>query len=117
MCIRDRFKGINQETALKFFKKHGFCNGEKIKQYKGSLLIIHAKNDQIIPFEQGEILYNNCPSRNKSLLSIPNANHNNILSINPEKYFEEIEKLFALTSHYMAMGGLEGIPKDDKDLR
>ena len=35
---------------------------------------------------------------------------------NPQ-YFEEIEKLFALTSHYMAMGGLEGIPKDDKVLR
>jgi len=35
---------------------------------------------------------------------------------NPQ-YFEEIEKLFTLTSHYMAMGGLEGIPKDDKDLR
>ena len=37
--------------------------------------------------------------------------------MNNPQYMVEIEKLFALTSHYMAMGGLEGIPKGDEDLR
>mgnify|MGYP001413293475 CR=1 FL=1 len=74
-----------------FNKKDGFLNGEKIKQYAGPLLIIHAAQDHIIPFSQGELLYTLCPSKNKKLLPIPNANHNNILGINPQKYFNEIE--------------------------
>ena len=74
-----------------FNKKDGFLNGEKIKQYAGPLLIIHAEQDHIIPFSQSELLYTLCPSNNKKLLPIPNANHNNILGINPQKYFDEIE--------------------------
>jgi len=35
---------------------------------------------------------------------------------NPQHH-EEIEKLFALTNHYMAKGGIGGIPKSDDDLR
>ena len=35
---------------------------------------------------------------------------------NPQ-YNKEIEKLFAFTSHYMAVGGIGEIPKSDKDLR
>ena len=74
-----------------FSKDDGFLNGEKIKNYKGKLLIIHATEDHIIPFNQGEILLNNCPSKNKALIPISNANHNNILSVNINKYFEVIE--------------------------
>ena len=73
-----------------FTKEDGFLNGEKIKAYKGPLLIIHAKQDHIIPFSQGELLYNSCPSENKKLLPIPNANHNNILAVSFQKYFTEI---------------------------
>ena len=74
-----------------FKKKDGFLNGEKIKKYIGPLLIIHAEQDHIIPFGQGELLYHFCPSNNKKFLSIPKANHNNILSVGFQKYFEEVE--------------------------
>ena len=74
-----------------FKKKDGFLNGEKIKEYIGPLLIIHAKQDHIIPFSQGELLYHSCPSEKKTFISIPNANHNNILGIDPKKYFEAVE--------------------------
>ena len=74
-----------------FTKEEGFLNGEKIKKYSGPLLIIHAEQDHIIPFSQGELLYTLCPSNNKKLLPIPNANHNNILGISFQKYFEEVE--------------------------
>tara|TARA_Y100000590_G_scaffold218674_1_gene247732 strand:+ start:1067 stop:1873 length:807 start_codon:yes stop_codon:yes gene_type:complete len=75
-----------------FLKEDGFLNGEKIKKYEGPLLVIHAKEDHIVPFSQGKLLHNNCPSKNKRLISIPNANHNNILSISFKMYFDEIEK-------------------------
>ena len=74
-----------------FERKDGFLNGEKIKEYTGPLLIIHAEQDHIVPFTQGELLYISCPSENKKLLPIPNANHNNILGVSFQKYFEEVE--------------------------
>ena len=75
-----------------FQKEDGFLNGEKIKKYTGPLLVIHAEKDHIIPFRQGEELLNLCPSDNKKLLPIPNANHNNILGVSFQKYFEEVER-------------------------
>ena len=77
--------------SVGFKKEDGFLNGEKIKNYTGPLLIIHAEQDHIIPFSQGELLYTLCPSNNKKLLPIPNANHNNILGVAPQKYFMEVE--------------------------
>ena len=83
--------GITAKQAG-FKKENGFLNGEKIKKYSGPLLIIHAQEDHIVPLTQGELLYNSCPSKNKKFLPIPNANHNNILAVNPQKYFTEIHK-------------------------
>jgi len=79
-----------------FNKKDGFLNGEKIKKYPGPLLIIHADQDHIIPFSQGELLYTLCPSKNKKILPIPNANHNNILGVSPQQYFKEVENFIKL---------------------
>ncbi len=75
-----------------FAKKDGFLNGKKIKEYKGPLLIIHAEQDHIVPFRQGELLYHLCPSENKIFLPIPNANHNNILEMSFQQYFDEVER-------------------------
>ena len=86
------FKLIGTTAQLAGFKKgDGFLNREKIKNYAGPLLIIHAEQDHIVPFSQGELLYNSCPSKDKKFLPIPNANHNNILGVSPQKYFEEVE--------------------------
>ena len=82
--------GITAEQAG-FQKEDGFLNGEKIKKYIGPLLVIHAEEDHIVPFSQGEKLLNLCPSDNKKLLPIPNANHNNILGVSFQKYFDEVE--------------------------
>ena len=73
-----------------FTREDGFLNGEKIKRYTGPLLIIHAKQDHIVPFRQGEILYNSCPSESKKMISVLNANHNNILSVSFQKYIAEV---------------------------
>ena len=81
-----------------FSKEDGFLNGEKIQKYKGPLLIIHAEQDHIIPYSQGELLYNYCPSMKKTMIPIPNANHNNILGVSSQKYFEEVEKFINVVS-------------------
>jgi len=83
--------GITAEQAG-FQKEDGFLNGEKIKKYIGPLLVIHAEEDHIVPFSQGQDLHDSCPSKEKTSLSIPNANHNNILEVSFQKYFEEITR-------------------------
>jgi len=75
-----------------FTKGDGFLNREKINHYTGPLLIIHAEQDHIVPYSQGEQLYSSCPATKKTLVSIPNANHNNILGVGFQKYFEEVER-------------------------
>ena len=83
--------GITAEQAG-FSKEDGFLNGEKIKKYTGPLLVIHAEEDHIVPFSQGQDLHDSCPSKEKTSFSIPNANHNNILGVSFQKYFEEVER-------------------------
>ena len=83
--------GIKPEQ-VGFKNEDGFQNVAKISKYRGPLLVIHAEQDHIIPFSQGEELLNLCPSKKKKLVPIPNANHNNILGVNPQKYFEEVER-------------------------
>ena len=86
--------GITAEQAG-FSKEDGFLNGEKIKKYTGPLLVIHAEEDHIVPFSQGQDLYDSCPSKEKTSLPIPNANHNNILGVSFQKYFEEITRFIS----------------------
>ena len=81
--------GITAEQAG-FSKEDGFLNGEKIKKYTGPLLVIHAEEDHIVPFSQGQNLHDSCPSKEKIFLPIPSANHNNILGVSFQKYFEEV---------------------------
>jgi len=78
--------------SMGFKKVNGFLNGEKIKKYTGPLFIIHAEQDHIVPFSQGELLYHSCSSENKKFLPIANTNHNNILRVSPQLYFEEVSK-------------------------
>jgi len=82
--------GIKKEH-INFKEEDGFLNEKKIKNYFGPLLVIHAKEDHIIPFHHGELLLTLCPSKNKKLIPMYEANHNNILDNNYHNYFKEIE--------------------------
>jgi len=87
------FKLIGTTAELSgFSKEDGFLNGEKMKKYDGPLLIIHAEEDHIVPFSQGKALYDLSPSKNKTFIPISSANHNNILGVSFQKYFDEVEK-------------------------
>ena len=67
-----------------------FSNAEKIAAYKGPALIIHARFDHVIPLDHGRTLYERCPSQNKTLEIIENANHNDILIRAGMDYFRII---------------------------
>lgn len=72
-----RLMGIDM-SALGLSEAMGPRNLEKISAYNRPTLIIHAEYDQIIPFREGQALFDACPSPDKKLLMIPGANHNDI---------------------------------------
>ncbi|HOY69109.1 MAG TPA: alpha/beta hydrolase [Candidatus Ozemobacteraceae bacterium] len=47
-----------------------------LSTYDGPLLIIHSRDDRIIPFEDGKALFDLCPSPRKSLCELRGAGHN-----------------------------------------
>ena len=56
----------------------GFRQLVKMRAYAGPVLVIHAERDHLIPWSEGEALFNASPSPHKEMLTIPGANHNDI---------------------------------------
>jgi fermentation-respiration switch protein FrsA (DUF1100 family) len=76
-----------------FAEEKGMNNLEKIKTWEKQALIIHAEFDHIIPFSDGQALYDACPSSVKTLLKIPGANHNDIFIRGLDQYMKGMKDL------------------------
>ena len=82
-------------AAIGFQEQTGFRNIDKIHAYPGPTLIIHAEHDHIIPLRDGQALYDASGAADKTLLLIPNANHNDILLQGFTAYMGAIHDLAA----------------------
>jgi fermentation-respiration switch protein FrsA (DUF1100 family) len=80
-------------VRLGFKEETGFANLDKIKRFNKPTLIIHAERDHIIPFSDGEALYNASTASDKTFLKIPNANHNDIFSRGLHEYLNAVKIL------------------------
>lgn len=49
---------------------------EKIKNYRGPLLMSHGDADEVVPYEQGQTLFAACPSKNKQFITNAGGKHN-----------------------------------------
>lgn len=78
--------------AIGFKEEKGFRNLERMSRFKKPTLIIHAEFDHIIPFSDGQTLYDTCPANDKTFLKIPGANHNDIFSRGLSEYMAAIKK-------------------------
>jgi fermentation-respiration switch protein FrsA (DUF1100 family) len=76
-----------------FEEAGGFRNIDKISTFRKPTLIIHAAGDHIIPFSDGEALFEACPAADKTLLKISGANHNDILARGLKDYLAALRKL------------------------
>ncbi|NQT54916.1 MAG: alpha/beta hydrolase [Desulfobacteraceae bacterium] len=81
--------GINVQ-ALGFREEEGFRNVDKIRVFDKSTLIIHAERDHIIPFSDGQALYDACQAADKTFLKIPGANHNDIFLRGMSEYMTAV---------------------------
>lgn len=82
--------------ALGFTEDMGPGNLGKISRWTKPLLVIHAEYDQIIPFAEGQALYDASPSREKTLLRVAGAGHNDVLAVGFAAYLGAISRLAAL---------------------
>lgn len=89
--------GVNL-AAIGFQEMAGFRNIDKIRAYAGPTLIIHAEHDHIIPMRDGQALCDASAAMDKTLLKIPQANHNDILLKGFAAYMTAIQALAARIS-------------------
>ncbi len=70
----------------------GFPNLTRIRDVTLPTLIIHAQCDSLIPLEEGKDLFANVPAREKRLVVIPGADHNDIMMADMPAYFGAIRE-------------------------
>jgi pimeloyl-ACP methyl ester carboxylesterase len=70
----------------------GFDNDVKMERVKVPTLIIHGEADQIIPVTNGKTLHHSCGAKQKRLVIIPHAGHNDLLFRGQDIYFEAVRE-------------------------
>ncbi|MBU2490677.1 MAG: lysophospholipase [Proteobacteria bacterium] len=70
-------------------------NLDKMSRVQVPCLVIHAENDPIIPFAQGQELFEACPAAHKRFFPVPRAGHNDILLRAGLAYFQTIRDFAA----------------------
>jgi fermentation-respiration switch protein FrsA (DUF1100 family) len=77
--------GISEQDA--------FRNVEKIRALGKPCLIIHGERDHLIPFAEGQALFDACKAKKKRLLVIPGADHNDLFYRGIEEYLQAVKEL------------------------
>lgn len=76
-------------TRIPLFPIDKFQNDLKIKKVKTPLLIIHGKQDEVVPFWHGKKLFE-MANQPKTFYEIDKAGHNDIIYVAGENYWQAI---------------------------
>ena len=98
-----RLLGIDVQ-ALGFREEEGFLNVDKIRTFDKSTLIIHAEQDHIIPFSDGQALYDACQAADKAFLKVPGASHNDIFLRGMTEYMTAVSAVVEKVKSNRAAG-------------
>jgi len=60
-------------------------------------LIIHGERDTLVPLREAKDIFNHLGTDRKELLIIPSANHNDIMLVGFQKYFDAIQRFIEMT--------------------
>jgi hypothetical protein len=66
---------------------------EMIKEIEVPSLIIHGEADTLVPLENARDLYKHLGTKEKELLVIPTATHNDVLLVGFRDYFKALQRL------------------------
>ena len=70
---------------------------ERIKNVFVPTLIIHGDQDDLVPLENAKAIYQHLGAREKKLLVIPSATHNDIMLVGFKDYFNAIQQFIDKT--------------------
>ena len=84
------YLGVTEKEA-NLSEESPFLNKVKVRQVLKPTLIMHGEYDQIISVTEGEELYQNSGARDKRILIIPGAGHNDIMVVKQDLYFDTVE--------------------------
>jgi alpha-beta hydrolase superfamily lysophospholipase len=73
-------------------EENSFNNEAKIARVTKPTLILHGREDQLIPLQQAEQLMAACGARAKELQVIPGADHNSLFVVGGPLYFQTIKR-------------------------
>jgi hypothetical protein len=73
--------------------RDGFGNAAKIGRIGTPTLIIHGQDDMLIPASDGWELHRSSAARDKRLVLIPGAGHNNVMWVGRQAYLDAIRAL------------------------
>ena len=93
-CALDMARKMYPYLPIQFFIKSRFNSRSKIKTVLYPKLIIHAAQDETVPFRQGEELFKLAPSP-KQLYVVPGANHGNNYKIAGPDYVQKLKEFLA----------------------
>lgn len=67
-------------TRVPLFPGDRFPNARRVQNLSGPLLVIHGEDDGVIPFSQGERLFQLHPGPDKAFVPLPGTGHNDLWS-------------------------------------
>ncbi len=73
-------------------EESSFLNKVKMRSIFKPTLIIHAEHDTLVPLEEGKELFRNAAAKDKRLVIIPNADHNDLMLVGKAQYFKAINE-------------------------
>jgi pimeloyl-ACP methyl ester carboxylesterase len=79
-------------TGLGITEQDGFRNIRKIAQVFKPIFVLHARHDQLISIANAELLQAESGARNKQFQVVPGADHNTIMAVAGNLYFETIKQ-------------------------
>lgn len=85
-------KYLSPFQALSGLDNSAKASLERVRSITMPVLIIHGEYDELIPHEQAQLLYQNVGSKDKILVTIPGAGHNDIMLIGYDMYFSAIRE-------------------------
>jgi pimeloyl-ACP methyl ester carboxylesterase len=95
-ALIERLGGIRLPNARE--DRDGFGNLAKIAGVDLPTLIIHGEEDFIIPVEDGRDLYDASPAKEKHLVTVPGAGHNDLMLIGRNAYFGAIAQFCGVST-------------------
>lgn len=77
--------------VLSFLSSYRFPTSRLLDAFDGPLLVIHGDADSIVPFNAGRQVFERAPTRRKTFVVIPGADHNDLHIVDPPLYWTSID--------------------------